>query len=284
MNLICAGVVLYNPDIDRLRKNLESIINQVSIVLLQDNGSSNIKEIEELIKPWQNVKLINNPVNKGIAWALNNLCRCALEDQYEWILTLDQDSICPENMIFDFSKYLKNADMLCPKIVDKNYGLIDGGNAKIEPVKECITSGCLLKLASWEKIHGFDETMFIDGVDFEFCYRMNQAGMKIYRVNDIVLNHEIGNITVRHFLGFKVIVKNHSAFRKYYIARNTIYFARKNKQTMIKANLQVIKQVLIVILYEKRKLKKISKILKGIKDGYQMKIDKHSLNIEGEKC
>lgn len=274
MNCTCAGIVLFNPDITRLKNNIDSISKQVSCVYLQDNGSSNIKEIEELIKPWQNIKLINNPVNKGIAWALNNLCRHALEAQYEWILTLDQDSICPENMIFEFTKYLNNADMLCPKIVDKNYGLLDGGNAEIEPVKECITSGCLLKLASWEKIHGFDETMFIDGVDFEFCYRMNQAGMNIYRVNSIVLNHEIGNITVRHFLGFKVIVKNHSAFRKYYIAKNIIYMARKRKSLLLilKGILQEVKLIAIVVLYEKNKKDKLLRIFQGIYDGFRERI------------
>ena len=64
MNNICAGIVLYNPDIDKLTKNINSIINQVSVVLLQDNGSSNIKEIEKLINQWENVKLIHNPANK----------------------------------------------------------------------------------------------------------------------------------------------------------------------------------------------------------------------------
>lgn len=274
MNCACAGIVLYNPNIIRLKNNIDSISKQVSCVYLQDNGSSNIKEIEELIKAWQNVKLINNPVNKGIAWALNSLCQYALEDQYEWILTLDQDSVCPENIMSVFSKYLNKADMLCPKIVDKNYGLLDGGNLIIEPVKECITSGCLLKLASWESIHGFDETMFIDGVDFEFCYRMNQAGMKIYRVNDIVLNHEIGNITVRKFLGFKVIVKNHSAFRKYYIAKNIIYMARKRNNILLifKGVLQEIKLITIVVLYEDDKKNKLSRIIKGMYDGFKERV------------
>lgn len=271
---VCAGIVLYNPDINRLRQNMESIINQVSIIFLQDNGSSNIKEIEKLINQWENVKLIHNPANKGIAWALNNLCKCALVARYEWILTLDQDSICPANMIFEFSKYLNNADMLCPKIIDKNYGLLDGGSEEIEPIKECITSGCLLKLSSWERIQGFDETMFIDGVDFEFCYRMNQAGMKICRINNIILYHEIGNITVRHFLGFNVIVKNHSAFRKYYIAKNIIYMARKRNSLLLifKGILQEIKLIAIVALYEDDKKGKLMRIVKGMHDGFTERI------------
>ena len=92
--------------------------------------------------------------------------------------------------------------------------------------------------------------MFIDGVDFEFCYRMKKSGMNILRVNDVVLSHEIGNITVRHFLGFRVIVKNHSPFRKYYIAKNIIYMARKqnNVFVLLKSVMQEIKLLGIVFV------------------------------------
>lgn len=271
---ICAGIVLYNPDIDRLKENIEAIVEQVQVVYLQDNGSSNISHVEEFIKKQNKVILLKNPTNKGIAWALNRLCERGLKDGFDWILTLDQDSVCPENMISSFECYLKNTDMLCPKIVDRNYGLLDGSNLETEIVKECITSGCLLKLQSWEKINGFDEVMFIDGVDFEFCYRLGKAGMKILRVNGIILYHEIGNISTRKFFGLRVIVKNHSSFRKYYISRNIIYMARKRKNILliIKGILQEIKLLGIVLLYEEDKKNKIISILKGICDGITIPI------------
>lgn len=274
-NEICAGIVLYNPDMARLRENIKAIINQVDIVFLQDNGSANISEVEELMGELPKAILLKSSQNKGIAWALNRLCERATLNNYRWILTLDQDSVCPEGMIGAYCKYLDNADMLCPKIVDRNYGVLDGDSAEVTPVKKCITSGCLLKLDSWKRLNGFDEAMFIDGVDFEFCYRMTKCGMKILRVNGVELNHEIGNITVRHFLGWKVIVKNHSAFRKYYIAKNIIYMARKRKNTLLvmKGMLQEIKLVGIVILYENDKKKKIARIYNGICDGVKSSID-----------
>lgn len=274
-NEICAGIVLYNPDMARLRENIKAIINQVDIVFLQDNGSANISEVEELMGELPKAILLKSSQNKGIAWALNRLCERATLNNYRWILTLDQDSVCPEGMIGAYCKYLDNADMLCPKIVDRNYGVLDGDSAEVTPVKKCITSGCLLKLDSWKRLNGFDEAMFIDGVDFEFCYRMMKCGMKILRVNGVELNHEIGNITVRHFLGWKVIVKNHSAFRKYYIAKNIIYMARKRKNTLLvmKGMLQEIKLVGIVILYENDKKEKIARIYNGICDGVKSSID-----------
>ena len=43
---ICAGIVLYNPDIERLSDNIDSVISQVEKIYLVDNGSKNINKIE----------------------------------------------------------------------------------------------------------------------------------------------------------------------------------------------------------------------------------------------
>ena len=96
------------------------------------------------------------------------------------------------------------------------------------------------------------------------AHRRKESGcMNILRVNDVVLSHEIGNITVRHFLGFRVIVKNHSPFRKYYIAKNIIYMARKqnNVFVLLKSVMQEIKLLGIVLLYEDNKSQKYQGLL-----------------------
>ena len=49
-NRIAAGIVLYNPDIDRLKKNLEVIESQVEKVFLVDNHSNNLEEVKKMIK------------------------------------------------------------------------------------------------------------------------------------------------------------------------------------------------------------------------------------------
>lgn len=105
-NEICAGIVLYNPDIVRLRENVNAIISQVDMLFLQDNGSENISEVEALIGGLPRVVLLKSSRNMGIAWALNQLCEQATADNYCWILTLDQDSVCPEGIIVTYSAYL----------------------------------------------------------------------------------------------------------------------------------------------------------------------------------
>ena len=52
-----AGIVTYNPDIQRLKANIDAITNQVYIVYCFDNGSDNINEIRRLLDAYDNVQL-----------------------------------------------------------------------------------------------------------------------------------------------------------------------------------------------------------------------------------
>lgn len=56
---IAAGIVTYNSDTERLEENIKSIINQVETVIISDNASSNIGELEALADRYH-IKLIRN--------------------------------------------------------------------------------------------------------------------------------------------------------------------------------------------------------------------------------
>lgn len=49
MKKILAGIVLYNPDIKRLKQNIDVILPQVDRIILVNNGSENIDEIKALV-------------------------------------------------------------------------------------------------------------------------------------------------------------------------------------------------------------------------------------------
>ena len=46
MKKFAAGIVSYNPDISRLKENIETIRKQVKIVLIIDNASDNVFSTE----------------------------------------------------------------------------------------------------------------------------------------------------------------------------------------------------------------------------------------------
>ena len=101
--MILAGITLFNPDVARLEENISSIYGQVDRVICVDNGSDNIKNIEDcVLNNWKNITIIKNGKNEGIAKALNQMFEFAIEQQYEYVLTLDQDSVCPDNIIEEY--------------------------------------------------------------------------------------------------------------------------------------------------------------------------------------
>lgn len=280
-DLTAAGIVLYNPDINRMKENINAIINQVDYVILVDNSSKNKSDIEDTIKHsfYDSDKLIINfsQKNNGIAWALNQIFKIAEEQSVKWVLTLDQDSVCPSDIIEGYIKYSASISkskigILCPTIMDKNAGILEGDVHKTEAIKRCITSGSFTSLAAWKQTHGFDEKMFIDGVDFDFCDRLGMNGYKVIRIGSICLTHELGKITTHRFLFKTVKVQNHSALRKYYIVRNRFYLSRKEKKpfAILTSFFFVIKFSATIILFEKNRRKKLKAVFKGMCDGLKL--------------
>lgn len=270
---IIAGIVLYNPDINKLIDNINSIKNQVSELILVDNGSDNIDEICKELSKNKVVNIIKNKKNDGIAKALNQIFKYAKDIGYEWILTLDQDSKCPSDIIEKYSAYLneKNIGILTPVITDRNYKYdINYDEASIvEDIEYCITSASLNLIKAWEETGGFLEPLFIDFVDFEYCIRVQKKGYRVVRINAIELEHEIGKGENHNFFGKNIIVLNHSSTRKYYACRNWLYFIINSKGYINYFHewRSYIFFFIKTLLYEHDKKNKIMAMLKGTMDG-----------------
>lgn len=269
------GIVLYNPNIARLKESFDAIKKSGYLILLVDNGSNNISKIRELIDS-KSIVMIENGCNFGIAKALNQIFEYGTNHNIDYILTLDQDSVIPANIFSEYENAANSNEkwgILTPIIFDRNAKYVldnASSSALITEMSECITSASLVRVQAWKQVEGFDEKMFIDGVDFDFCHRIIDAGFKVLRVNTVVLIHEIGHISIQHIGGLRIVVKNHNAFRKYYIARNIIYLSKKENTSLIYALLKEIKMCLIILLYENNKREKLQAVMKGTIEGVSM--------------
>lgn len=274
---IAAGIVLYNPDIERLKQNIKAIVHQVDELILVDNYSNNLKLVQNLLKQYgdKKITIVENKENLGIATALNQMLSVAKEKNYEWCLTLDQDSVVPDNIIQVYLNFLENninlknkIGILCPQTEDVNKDDVMVTNNSYNYIEKCITSGSLTSVSKWEKVGRFDDSMFIDEVDHDFCYRLRKNSYYIIRINSIVMSHELGNIKYKNIMGLKLKSMNHSAFRKYYIARNITYVDMKYYGTVKpKSYLRLFKQLILVFLVEEEKLNKTHMFIKGYLDG-----------------
>lgn len=271
MKLTC-GIVLYNPQISNLVKNINELNKNESInnIILVDNGSKNIYEIENNISFIKKVKLIKNKENKGIASALNQILKYAHDNKQDLLLTLDQDSFISKDALDKMLKYVdyENVAIICPVINDLNKNLKIEKKDSFEYIDRCITSGSLMILKNCNQIGMFDDKMFIDYVDFDYCKRIIINTKKILRVKNAILVHEIGKRSKRKFFWKTVFPTNHNEFRIYYYSRNIKYYLRKHRKNMtIKEKLIEHKYLLwkfvSIILYENNKAKKLKAYYKG---------------------
>lgn len=274
---IIAGIVLFNPDLERLNENVGAVITQVDEVLLVDNNSNNFEAVEKKFGKHEKISFLKNSSNLGIATALAQIMKYASQHQVDWVLTLDQDSVCRPGLIAEYEKYtdLPSVGMLTCKIMDRNFkaDYKIQNEESVNEIEKCITAASFVNVAAYESSDGFDEKMFIDGVDFDICINLRHHGFKIYRVNYDGLLQEVGNGRNVKLFGKPYIIYNHSPFRCYYIARNNIYLARKYSDVSMKHMLgKEILAEMATMLYEKQKLNKLKQRWRGICDGLKMEV------------
>ena len=273
---IVAGIVLYQPEIRRLKENIDSIWPQVDRLYLVDNGSDNIVDIIELVSRYQGIKLIRNKENRGIAAALNQIMDAGICEGAGWVLTLDQDSVCDPGLIEVYRAYLgtDRAGIITCNIVDRNYHepntFAEGERWKEIP--KCITSGSLTSVQAYMCCEGFEEKLFIDWVDFEFCFHLRRKGFRVIRVNYDGLLHEMGKGRDVRLFGKPYVAYNHPPIRNYYFARNHFYLVRKYPD-MLSARREWLRELraeAIILLYEKQKWTKLRERWRGMKDSRKM--------------
>lgn len=264
---IIAGIILFNPDIKRLQENIEAILPQVQEIIFIDNASNNHIDIEKVISHYDKTSIIKNKENVGIATALNQASSFAENKGYQWIVTLDQDSVVSENLIDSYFKFTNNKSIgiICCKIIDRNFGERKEQKIKqtgFEEIPVCITSASMMNLSAWKKCGGFPDDFFIDSVDFDLCLSMRENGYKIIRTNETVLLHEVGHSELRHFLGKEFQIYHHVPIRYYYMIRNCIYLGKRH-HFICKSYVQALRLFILSILFEDNKREKISMMLLG---------------------
>lgn len=271
MNHHCiAGIVTYNPELDRLKQNIDAIENQVDCVLIVDNGSENENEVKNIAAKYKTVTVITNGENMGIAYAMNQIGDQASEMESPFFLTLDQDSVADEGMVEKLVILFENSKIAGVSPYINVNGHFEPRNT-VEEFKTVISSGFIVKTSIWEEIGGFWDYLFIDEVDHEFCFRIREHGYQIVRRNDTSIMHKIGEPCTKIVLGHEYKLTNHSAFRRYYITRNNVImrYLFPAERNGLYANLykRLFKLIISIILCESNKTEKTRAIIHGIIDG-----------------
>jgi rhamnosyltransferase len=265
---IAAVVVLYDP-VSNVLENINTYINQVEKLFVVDNSNIINTSVVQKIQLLKKVEYICNNSNIGIASALKIGADKALSEGYKYLVTFDQDTIVPSNLISELIGTMSSDYRVA--IAAPFY---DNINYKLKPNQEGIssplvvpTSANLLDLIAYTDIGPFSEQLFIDYVDFEYCLRLKIKGYKILQNNSLIVKHNVGNLVRNNILGLKFYTTNHPPIRLYYRTRNRLYLKKKFRSTFPeffrKDLINFLKELTKIILMEKNKFKKLEMIFLG---------------------
>lgn len=236
---LAAVVVWYNPaSLGKgiAKENILAYSSFVERVYVVDNSYENNLNLCESIK---NAVYIPLRKNEGIAIALNIGCKHAFDDGFEWCMTMDQDSHWESTELSLYINKIKekfscslDIKSFAPSIRKSfthsvlgdvkwrllhNFGIYEETLPDEEFCDRVICSGNVINLNSWKSLGGFLDELFIDEVDYEFCYRLREAGGRILKLNSVHLDHVLGE-NKKTFLP----LSSHKG-RLYYIFRNMMY-------------------------------------------------------------
>ena len=282
---VCAVMVTYDPE-PGFEQNLRSLLPQVGKLIIVDNRSSSAAHsLIQQTASTHGVEVIWNEQNLGIAGALNRGIEHALDMcEYRWIATFDQDSHVPP----DYVRAIFESYSMCPF---RDKVAIIGGTyvSPVSPAMECpaeamsgrngsgfrevktlMTSGSVLKSSAFSECGRFDQSLFMDCVDHEFCLRLRRHGFKVIQSKQALLAHQPGSPTSHRILWKRVTTTNHSASRRYYNAHNRLLVYRRYLTSeplwAIRDVFGWFQDMVKVVLLEHNRTEKLLSVAKGAWD------------------
>lgn len=229
-------VTVYNPDLGEFLGNLRSYVNQVELVVIFDNSTLDLSRqlLAEGVSDYPNVALISAGDNYGIAHAQNQSVKLAVSRGCSYFIEMDQDSALPVDYVARMRVAYDDAMARYGKIggvgpiaIRQYDGAIYHGYERghgLLKVPYTLSSGFMFSLQAWALVGEKDENLFIDFVDWEWCWRCQALGLSTFVNTDVEIQHMLGTGHQR-VLGLDIGVP--APIRHYYQYRNSLYLMLK---------------------------------------------------------
>lgn len=291
---IAAVVVGYNPDIPVLDDLLVSLSSQVCLLILVDNGGS---ESFLMDRPdvKASVRYLSLQGNKGLGAALNAGFQIAVSEGIPYMVTFDQDSHASPDLIEKLDsamKHAKSRDERCIAVSPAFYDRRDGKkiafpfyqsvDGVIKPVftsddphglvsaDALITSGMFVDTQAWKEGITYDEGMFVDFTDTEWCFRVRDRGYRLYGCLNIEMGHALSDAPPVKIFGLSFF--RYSPIRRYFFFRNTVAVCRMpHTPNCWKKRLStaLLLRFGVNLLIDKDRLKSFRMMVRGIRHGFR---------------
>ncbi len=240
-SVVDVSVIIVNTNSTDLLENcLKSIIDftkDLSYELIVVDNNSVDRDVNELLKNFDGIKLVKNKANIGFGGA-NNRGACIAKGKY--ILFLNNDTILFENtikIVFDYAESRNGNNIIGCKLLNEDksfqksvidfptllnvftsnfflyllfpkskyfnkYHLMNKGIKETFEVDVVTGAFLFLNRTSFEALNGFDERFFVYMEEIDLCYRHKQNGGSVVYYPETSLIHLKGK-TVKGESWFK---------------------------------------------------------------------------------
>lgn len=278
-------VVTYNPNLKHFIECLDTYVRQSNLIVIVDNSDISFfkKEIDNISKGFDNIKLLQLNENTGIAKAQNIGIKSVISMGYEYLIELDQDSSLPIsyvlNMLESFSLLVAAEYPLAgvgpvAKLTDGNYRKGHSLEGSLIEIDKTLSSGFFTHKSIYEHVGYKNEKLFIDYVDWDWCWRAKTLGYKIFLNQKVEINHSLGE-GYKNIFQFKIGVP--SPIRHYYQYRNSLFLL---KESYVPLNWKIERLFVnflkfFIIFFLDRKRERLNYVFAGIQDFFAKRYGKY---------
>jgi len=274
--LLAGCIILYNPTA-AVTKNIESYLQFLDVLYVIDNSENPDSDLEKEIKLLgSKIKYTAERKNVGIASALNLGARLAFESNYLWLLTMDQDSYFSGTLFFElWREYIiqnKEAGLVAASYTSEYDRWQKNFSAQFNEIHFAVTSGNIISLQAWKKVGGYEDKLFIDEVDHDYCLKLRENGYKILISKEILMEHMIGELYQQgdSKLKRKEDFTLHNPIRYYYMSRNVLFLCSKyffvDFKFVLARAYYLLKVLIKIVLFYPDKKTYLNRFFEGVKD------------------
>ena len=150
------------------------------------------------------------PANPGLAVAYNEALALAEAEGYEWLLTLDQDSVLPANFLKRILELVRELSLqqvigaIVPQVISKDrvispfhflFNAIPrwfpaGFTGAFKSAVYAANSGSVLRVSALRLINGYDPLFPLDLSDTNMFHRLHSSGKRVFIAGDLSMQHD----------------------------------------------------------------------------------------------
>lgn len=265
---VYAVIVAYETDPNQLDRILATVANQCGFVLADNSDDGALaREIAACVVHHGGHYLCMDG-NRGIGLAQNRAINVAWSLGADAVLLLDDDSMPANDLVeclVTCSESLGHAVVVGANALDSGGLEISNARHISGPLPSCrdmMSSGTLIRHEIFDRVGPFDDSLFIDCVDFDWGWRAQRMGIALRLCRATAITHRLGE-------GCIAGVSYPSPIRHYFQYRNILRMMTRPHTPLIWRLSQFLKlsiKLLLIPLLMPEKVRRLRFAFAGIRD------------------